>query len=284
MPGVSRGAVVWEMQVRMSSPVHRPRRRFGQNFLVDRSFIARIVEAIAPQPDDQMVEIGPGQGALTTPLLQRLNRLDVVEIDRDLAAALAARFPPERLRVHACDALEFDFCALGGSLRVVGNLPYNVSSPLLFHLAECTRCLRDCHFMLQLEVVERMAAQPGGKTYGRLSVMIQYRFAVEKLFRVPAGAFRPVPKVESALVRLTPKPAGALRATDEHLLGALVAGAFSQRRKTLRNAVSAWLTAAQIQAAGADPGARPETLSLEQFVRLADTAAAIRAGRVATTE
>jgi 16S rRNA (adenine1518-N6/adenine1519-N6)-dimethyltransferase len=249
---------------------HRPRKRFGQHFLTDRSAVDRLVAVIAPAPGDRLVEIGPGQGALTAPLLERVDRMDVVEIDRDLAAALAERFPSERLRVHVTDALAFDFCTLGTGLRVVGNLPYNISSPLLFHLAQQSGCLRDCHFMLQLEVVERMAAQPGGRIYGRLSVMVQYRFAVEKLFRVPAGAFRPAPKVESAVVRLTPQPAGAPRARDEQAFAALVAGAFSQRRKTLRNALRSWLTDAQIGAAGVDPGARAETLAVADFVRLAD--------------
>jgi 16S rRNA (adenine1518-N6/adenine1519-N6)-dimethyltransferase len=252
---------------------HQARKRFGQHFLVDRSAIARIVQAIAPAAGDRIVEIGPGQGALTEPLLQRVESMDAVEIDRDLASALAARFPGERLRVHLADALQFDFCSLGEGLRVVGNLPYNISSPLMFRLAQQIACVRDCYFMLQLEVVDRMAATPGSKTYGRLSVMLQYRFLVEKLFRVPAGAFRPVPKVESAVVRLIPKPSGEPHARDESLFNALVAGAFSHRRKTLRNALLDWLAPEQIARAGIDPGARPETLSVEQFVRLADVAA-----------
>jgi 16S rRNA (adenine1518-N6/adenine1519-N6)-dimethyltransferase len=262
----------------VSGLAHRPRKRFGQHFLIDRAAIERIVAAIAPAPADRLVEIGPGQGALTAPLLERVDRMDAVEVDRDLAAALAQRFPAERLRVHVADALAFDLCALGPALRVVGNLPYNISSPLLFHLAQQVACLRDCHFMLQLEVVERMAAPPGGRTYGRLSVMVQYRFAVEKLFRVPAGAFRPVPKVESAVVRLVPRPADAPRARDELRFAELVAGAFSQRRKTLRNALKPWLSAAQIAAAGVDPGARPEMLAVAEFVRLADLAGVSGAG------
>jgi 16S rRNA (adenine1518-N6/adenine1519-N6)-dimethyltransferase len=254
----------------VTGPAHLPRKRFGQHFLTDRAAVDRIVAAIAPAPGDRLVEIGPGQGALTAPLLERVNRMDAVEIDRDLAAALAQRFPGERLCLHAADALAFDFCALGTALRVVGNLPYNISSPLLFHLAQQSACLRDCHFMLQLEVVERMAARPGGRTFGRLSVMLQYRFAVEQLFRVPAGAFRPAPKVESAVVRLVPQPAGAPRARDEGRFASLVAGAFSQRRKTLRNALRPWLSEAQIAQAGIDPGARAETLAVADFVRLAD--------------
>jgi 16S rRNA (adenine1518-N6/adenine1519-N6)-dimethyltransferase len=206
--------------------------------------------------------------------------LDVVEIDRDLAADLRARFAPERLRVHEGDALAFDFCALGTDLRVVGNLPYNISTPLLFHLAAAVRCLRDCHFMLQREVVERMAADPGSKAYGRLSIMLQYRFTVEKLLRVPPGAFLPVPQVESAFVRLVPHRTLPHPARDEALFGALVMQAFSQRRKTLRNALRELLPEDAIRAAGVDPSLRPEMLSVEQFVRLADLARPWSGGRV----
>jgi 16S rRNA (adenine1518-N6/adenine1519-N6)-dimethyltransferase len=230
------------------------------------------MEAIGPAPGDRFVEIGPGRGALTLPLLERLPSLDVIEIDRDLAAALRERFPPQRLRVHEADALEFDFASLGSGLRVVGNLPYNISSPLLFHLADAAAHLRDCHFMLQREVVERMAAPPGSKTYGRLSVMLQYRFDVEKLLRVPPGAFLPVPQVESAFVRLVPHRDLPHAAADEQLFGALVARAFGQRRKTLRNALRGLLEEADIRAAGIDASLRPEMLSVEQFVRLAEQA------------
>jgi 16S rRNA (adenine1518-N6/adenine1519-N6)-dimethyltransferase len=239
-----------------SPPAHVPRKRFGQNFLVSAGIISRIIDAIAPAPGDHVVEIGPGRGALTLPLLERLAILDVVEIDRDLAAALRARFPPERLRIHEGDALAFDFCALGTALRVVGNLPYNISSPLLFHLAGASACLRDCHFMLQREVVERMAAPPGGKVYGRLSVMLQYRFAVQKLIRVPAGAFSPVPQVESAFVRLVPHRVLPHPAADEARFAAVVAQAFSQRRKTLRNALRELLSEDQIRSAEIDPSLR----------------------------
>jgi 16S rRNA (adenine1518-N6/adenine1519-N6)-dimethyltransferase len=249
---------------------HVPRKRFGQNFLVSPGVVARIIDALALARDDRVVEIGPGRGALTAPLLDRLNHLVVIEIDRDLAAALRARFPPERLGLHQGDALVFDFCSLGSDLRVVGNLPYNISSPLLFHLADTSACLRDCHFMLQREVVERMAAAPGSKVYGRLSVMLQYRFEVRKLMRVSAGAFSPVPQVESAFVRLAPHRVLPHPATDEARFGALVAQAFSQRRKTLRNALRELLSADQIRAAGIDPSLRPEMLSVEEFVRLAN--------------
>jgi 16S rRNA (adenine1518-N6/adenine1519-N6)-dimethyltransferase len=241
---------------------------------VDRALVAAIVEAISPQPGERVVEIGPGLGALTDPLLQRLPSLDAVEIDRDLAAALAARFDPERLRMHVADALEFDFCALGAPLRLVGNLPYNISTPLLFHLADCSACLQDCHFMLQREVVQRIAAKPGGKAYGRLSVMLQYRFEAHQLLRVAAGAFRPVPAVESALVRLTPRRPLPWPARDESVLAGLVAKAFTQRRKTLRNALRDRVGEDDFGTAQIDPGLRPEALSVAQFVRLADVVSA----------
>ena len=259
--------------------MHRARRRFSQNFLVDRSVVASLIAAVSPQADDRMVEIGPGLGALTEPLLAHLKALDVVEIDRDLAAALALRFPPERLRIHQADALAFDFCALGSELRVVGNLPYNISSPLLFHLADQAGCLRDCHFMLQREVVDRIVAAPGGKVYGRLSVMLQYRFHVQRLLRVPAGAFRPAPEVESAFLRLVPQRPLPFPARDENVLAAVVAKSFGQRRKTLRNALRDLIDADDLAALGVDPGRRAETLPVEAFVRIADrVAATCRAG------
>jgi 16S rRNA (adenine1518-N6/adenine1519-N6)-dimethyltransferase len=259
--------------------MHRARRRFSQNFLVDRGVVAGLIDAIGPHGDDKVVEIGPGLGALTEPLLARLEALDVVEIDRDLAAALARRFPPQRLRVHAADALAFDFCALGSDLRVVGNLPYNISSPLLFHLADQARCLRDCHFMLQREVVDRIVAVPGSRAYGRLSVMLQYRFRVQRLLRVPPGAFRPAPAVESAFMRLVPQRPLPFAARDEKAFAEVVAKAFGQRRKTLRNALRDLIEAEQLAALGVDPGRRAETLPVDAFVRIADrVAATCRAG------
>jgi 16S rRNA (adenine1518-N6/adenine1519-N6)-dimethyltransferase len=259
--------------------VHRPRRRFGQNFLVDRGVVARLIGAIDPRAGDRMVEIGPGLGALTEKLLEHLGVLDVVEIDRDLAAALATRFPPERLRIHQADALAFDFSALGPDLRVVGNLPYNISSPLLFQLAGIAGCLRDCHFMLQREVVDRIAAAPGGRVYGRLSVMLQYRFHVERLLGVPAGAFRPAPKVESAFLRLVPHRPLPSTARDERVFAEVVARSFGQRRKTLRNALREMIGADELAALGVDPGRRAETLPVEAFVRIADRVVATsRAG------
>ena len=229
-----------------------------------------LVAAIEPRSGDRIVEIGPGEGALTEPLLERVAVMDAVEIDRDLAVALSARFPPDRLRVHVADALRFDFCALGSRLRVIGNLPYHISSPLLFHLAQATACLRDCHFMLQREVVERIVAAPGSKQYGRLSVMLQYRFQVQRLLRVPAGAFRPVPKVESAFIRLVPHRPLPVEAADERVFASVVAKAFGQRRKMLRNALRELISADELTALGIDPALRAERLSVEAFVRIAD--------------
>jgi 16S rRNA (adenine1518-N6/adenine1519-N6)-dimethyltransferase len=219
------------------------------------------------------VEIGPGLGALTRPLLERVDRLTVLEIDRDLAAALGAEFAPERLALHVVDALTFDFAALGGDLRVIGNLPYNISSPLLFHLAQFDTHLRDVTVMLQKEVVQRMAAAPATPDYGRLSVMLQVRFRVERLFVVPAGAFRPAPKVESAVARLTPLGASRPALADAALFAKLVAAAFGQRRKTLRNALKPFADEAALERAGVAPGVRGETLAVADFVRLANTLA-----------
>ena len=249
---------------------HRARKRFGQNFLVDRGYVRRIVDAVDPRRDDRVVEIGPGLGALTAPLLDRLEHLDVVELDRDLAARLRADWPAQRLTVHEADALKFDFAGLGERLRVVGNLPYNISTPLLFHLAGCAAGLRDITVMLQKEVVERMVAAPNTPEYGRLSVMLQYRFVLEKLFDVPPGAFRPVPQVRSAVVRLTPRPAGDLDARDGALFGRIVAAAFGQRRKMLRNTLAAFLSENEIAALAVDPAGRGETLSVADYVRLAN--------------
>lgn len=252
---------------------HIPRKRFGQHFLHDRGVIARIVEAVAPQPDDLVVEIGPGLGALTRPLLERVHQLHVIEIDRDMAARLRREFPPSVLAVHELDVLDFDFASLGGSLRVVGNLPYNISTPLLFRLASVSLHLKDLHLMLQREVVERMAAAPNTPEYGRLSVMLQYRFGVAQLFRVPAGAFQPPPRVESAVVRLRPLVARRANALDEVLLGRVVTKAFGQRRKTLRNALKGLVDAERLVALGIDPGVRGEVLPLESFVAIANAIA-----------
>ena len=253
---------------------HRARKRFGQNFLVDPHYVAKIVEAIAPGPGDRLVEIGPGQGALTGPLSERAGHLTAIEIDRDLAARLAADFPPERLSLHVADALAFDFSTLGDELRVVGNLPYNISSPLLFHLARYETRLCDLHVMLQKEVVARMTAAPATPDYGRLTVMLQTKFAVTRLFTVPAGAFRPAPKVESALARLVPLGAARPALADEALFARVVMAAFGQRRKTMRNALAGICDARALERAGIDPGARGETLAVADFVRLANHLAA----------
>ena len=238
--------------------LHRPRKRFGQHFLHDPRVLARIVEAISPAQGDFLVEIGPGEGALTRPLLERAGKLEVIELDRDLAAGLAAQFPPYRLTVHCADALEFDFGRFPAGMRLVGNLPYNISTPLLFHLARHAQRMRDLHFMLQLEVVERMVAAPSSVAYGRLSVALQARFRMKKLFKVSKGAFRPPPKVESAIVRL--EPLAKILEINEDLLRR----AFSARRKTLKNA----LPGIDFAALGIDPRLRPENLSPEDYARL----------------
>jgi 16S rRNA (adenine1518-N6/adenine1519-N6)-dimethyltransferase len=220
--------------------------------------LARLVDAIAPTPDDFIVEIGPGEGALTGPLLEKVAKLEAIELDRDLAGALERKYPPERLTLHVADALEFDFAHFPQGMRLVGNLPYNVSTPLLFHLARYAPQVRDMHFMLQLEVVERMVAKPSTPEYGRLSVSLQAKFQMKKLFKVAPGAFRPPPKVDSAVVRLEPL-AWQLPIDDE-----ILRKAFSARRKTLRNA----LPGIDFEALGIDPGLRPENLSPEDYARL----------------
>ena len=249
---------------------HQPRKRFGQNFLVDPHYISRIVDAIAPAPGDNLVEIGPGLAALTAPLIARAGHLTAIEIDRDLAARLATAFPPERLTLHVADALTFDFSALGAGLRIIGNLPYNISSPLLFHLAHYEARLADLHVMLQKEVVARMAAAPATPDYGRLTVMLQAKFAVTRLFIVPPGAFRPSPGVDSAVVRLVPLAAERPAIADAALFARVVAAAFGHRRKTMRNALAGICGADALAAAGIDPGARGETLAVADFVHLAN--------------
>jgi len=252
---------------------HQPRKRFGQNFLADGGVIAAIVRAIRPVRGERLVEIGPGLGALTRPLLEAVGTMDAIEIDRDLAAALEQELAP-RLTVHTADALDVDFAALGDDLRVIGNLPYYISTPLLFHIAHYTGRIRDVHVMLQREVVERMVAAPGDSDYSRLSVMLQYRFQMEKLLDVPAAAFRPVPAVESALVRLMPFTQLPAAARDEALFARLVSAAFSQRRKTLRNSLRAWLAESDFEQAGIEPRSRAQELSVRQFVALADLVSA----------
>lgn len=217
-----------------------------------------------------MIEIGPGHGVLTYALLDCLERLDVIEIDRDLAAELVRNGPPERLHVHVGDALKYDFSTGGDRLRVVGNLPYNISSPLLFHLLDYSSHILDIHVMLQKEVVDRMVAAPGDSAYGRLTVMLGYSFEIERLIRVPAGAFRPQPKVESAFARLRPRIAPTCKLLNKEFFARVVSLAFGQRRKTLRNAIAPIAGEEVLRSVGIDPQARGETLSIEQFVRLAN--------------
>lgn len=281
---------------------HVARKRFGQNFLVATDIIHEIIDAIAPRAGDTVVEIGPGLGALTEPLLSRMDHLHVVEIDRDLIARLHQRWPGDRLTVHEGDALAFDFSALkaDGRLKIVGNLPYNISSPLLFHLVESSPVVYDMHFMLQKEVVDRMVAEPGSGDFGRLSVMLQYHYHMECLFTVPPESFEPPPKVMSAIVRLIPRdksqiesskkvgtprvpPTGrtgdtamgdALLAKDEVLFSRIVAAAFSQRRKMLRNTLREFFSEADLATLNIQPTARAEELGVEDYVRLANAKAA----------
>jgi len=268
---------------------HVPRKRFGQHFLHDPGILARIVASVAPRPDDRIVEIGPGEGALTLPLLRKAGHLTAIELDRDLIEPLRVKAQGVgELTIISADALTVDFGALARGwpirlgpsrpsmasgalalLRIVGNLPYNISTPILFHCLEHAGAIEDMHFMLQKEVVDRMAAAPGSKTYGRLSVMLQLRCTVEPLLHVPPGAFRPPPKVESAVVRLVPLPAQQLPDVDFALVEKLVRAAFGQRRKTLSNALSDRASAADIVAAGLDPRARAEQLAPEAYVALA---------------
>jgi 16S rRNA (adenine1518-N6/adenine1519-N6)-dimethyltransferase len=250
----------------LPSSSHRPRKRFGQHFLHDPRIRQRIVDAIDPSPQDAIVEIGPGEGALTKPLLEKVAKLEVIEVDRDLASNLAAAFPPWKLTVHCADALEFDFARLPAGMRLVGNLPYNVSTPLLFHLARYAERVRDMHFMLQLEVVERMVAAPSTPEYGRLSVALQTRFRMKKLFNVSRGAFQPPPKVESAVVRM--EPLAEQPQLEKTRFDDLLRSAFSARRKQLRNALP--LAMADYAELNIDPSSRPENLSPADYVRIAE--------------
>ncbi|MBV8046505.1 MAG: 16S rRNA (adenine(1518)-N(6)/adenine(1519)-N(6))-dimethyltransferase RsmA [Paludibacterium sp.] len=249
---------------------HIPRKRFGQNFLQDAHVIESIVDAVHPIADDTVIEIGPGLGALTQPLLDRLHQLHVVEIDRDIISRLKQHYPAERLVIHEGDALAFDFCSVPGRFKIVGNLPYNISTPLLFHLASFGERVVDMHFMLQKEVVERMVAEPSCADYGRLSVMLQYRFEMENLFVVPPQAFWPPPKVDSAVVRMIPARGRCGIAADESVLEKVVTQAFAQRRKTLRNNLKGTLEDGDFSALGIDPTLRPENIRVEQYVAMAN--------------
>ena len=252
-------------------PGHRARKRFGQHFLVDPGVIDAILRAVNATGDDVVVEIGPGQGAITDALAQTAGELHVVELDRDLAASLRTRYADKpNVTVHEGDALRFDFGKLGKSIRVVGNLPYNISTPLLFHLLEYRDCILDMHFMLQKEVVDRMAASPGSKAYGRLGIMLGCHLEIEALFDVPPGAFSPPPEVNSAVVRLDPLPPATFEIGDEAALSTLVATAFMKRRKTLRNSLKGIAEANDLDAVGIDGGLRPEQVSIADYVRLSN--------------
>ncbi|UTW14229.1 16S rRNA (adenine(1518)-N(6)/adenine(1519)-N(6))-dimethyltransferase RsmA [Marinobacterium rhizophilum] len=254
---------------------HKARKRFGQNFLHDQGIIRQIIRSISPREDQHMVEIGPGLGALTEELLAEAKALDAIELDRDLIPILRTKFfnYEERFRIFETDALKFDFnelCTDGRPLRVVGNLPYNISTPLIFHLLSQSGLIQDMHFMLQKEVVDRLAAEPGTSDYGRLGIMTQYFCKVEPLFVVPPGAFNPAPKVDSAIVRLTPYKELPHPAISERMLQDVLRTAFSMRRKTLRNNLRTLLDADALTALEIDPGLRPERLTLAEFVRISD--------------
>jgi 16S rRNA (adenine1518-N6/adenine1519-N6)-dimethyltransferase len=252
----------------------RAKKRLGQNFLIDTNIIDKIIRSINPQPSDHIVEIGPGFGALTQPLLKILTRLDVIELDRDLLPELAKLEGNDRLQIHNIDVLNFDFTALrqlnyaGDQMRIVGNLPYNISTPVLFHLIKHRNTILDMHFMLQKEVVERIAADVGSHDYGRLSVMMQLHFKISPLFTVAAQCFRPAPKVESAVVRMTPIPNPSISEDQSEAFAALVKQAFSQRRKTLKNTLKGLCDTRQINAAGIDPGKRPQELGVNDYIKL----------------
>lgn len=256
----------------MTDTPHRPRKRFGQNFLHDQNVLAKMIQAINPISGDRLVEIGPGEGALTCPLLELHGELTAIELDRDLGPRLIEKCQPlGRLKLLQDDAMKFDYATLASpteKIRVIGNLPYNISTPILFHLAGHQHLIKDMHVLLQKEVANRITASPGNKEYGRLSVMMQVIFNVSHLFNVGPGAFRPAPKVQSTFIRLIPHPEPVVQLKHEDNLSQVVSAAFSQRRKTLRNSLQALLNADQIKQAGIDPTRRAETLSLQEFAAL----------------
>ncbi len=251
--------------------MHRARKRFGQHFLTDPGIIDAIIRAVHPTSDDIIVEIGPGQGAITDALARSAGHLHAVELDRDLVGRLRRRYDGNpKVTVHEADALRFDFSALGDRMRIVGNLPYNISTPLLFHLLKFRERILDMHFMLQKEVVERMAAGPGSKAYGRLGIMLGCHLHIESLFDVPPEAFDPPPEVNSAVVRLDPLPPGTFEIASEAQFSTLVATAFMQRRKTLRNSLKKLVEGPDFAAVGIDAGLRPEQVSIADYVRLSN--------------
>lgn len=250
---------------------HRPRKRFGQHFLTSSEIIDQIVAAIAPRESEIIVEIGPGLAAITGPLANLASELHAIEFDRDLAAALTTQYAGnDRVTIHQADALKFDYSTLGSNLRIVGNLPYNISTPLLFHLLEYKRCIADAHFMLQKEVVDRMCAAPGSKSYGRLTIMLGCQMEVVPLFDVPPTAFSPPPKVMSAVIRMRPIPEPGIEVHDTDMLAMIVRSAFSRRRKTLRNALQGVVEVEQMAAVDIDPGVRPEQVPIVEWVALAN--------------
>jgi 16S rRNA (adenine1518-N6/adenine1519-N6)-dimethyltransferase len=249
---------------------HIAKKRFGQNFLTDQSIITSLVDAISPDADDLMVEIGPGLGALTKPLLRKLDLLHVVEVDRDIISWMQNEYSKNSIQIHNADALKFDFSSLGHNIRVVGNLPYNISTPILFHLLDNVSHITDMHFMLQKEVVERMVAEPSTPAYGRLSVMLQYSLQMEYLFTVPPEAFDPAPKVESAFVRCVPHASLPHVAKDAALFAKVVLAAFGQRRKTLRNTLKGLLDDDAFSALNLDSKLRAENLHVADFVAIAN--------------
>lgn len=258
--------------MRSDATEFRSRKRYGQNFLIDPNIITKIISAVNPQAEDHLLEIGPGRGALTDHLLQKSAQFDIIEIDRDLVDLLSIRYRDQSLHIHQGDVLSFDFDSLRKDrpLRVVGNLPYNISTPLIFRLLENTHCIQDMHLMLQLEVVNRLIASPSTPDYGRLGIMAQYYCSISKCFNVPPNAFHPKPKIFSAVVRLAPYEKLPFQARDIKMLRRLVTQAFSQRRKILRNALKPLLTVQAITALGIDPELRPENITLQQFVQLSD--------------
>ena len=263
---------------------HQARARFGQNFLTDASVIHQIIEAINPSRTDNMVEIGPGLSALTEPLIARLGHLTVIELDRDLAARLRNKYAPEVLTVVQGDALDVDLRAFGQQIRLVGNLPYNISTPLLFACMNAADQIFDQHFMLQREVVERMVAKVGDSDYSRLSVMLQYRYQMQKLFDVSPTAFEPAPKVVSAVVRMRPLASTRVRAKDEALLSQVVKRAFAQRRKMLRGALGAWAALVPWQAIGIEPTDRAQQVDVAGFIRISDALSEARVVPATTDE
>ena len=250
---------------------HRPRKRFGQHFLADSAVAAEILAAVRPRPGETIVEIGPGEGVITAGLCASGATLHAIEFDRDLVPALKRRFAGRsEVVIHEADALDFDYGSIGTPLRVVGNLPYNISTPLLFRLLDTEAAILDAHFMLQKEVVDRITAQPGSKSYGRLTIMLRRRMHAERLFDVPPSAFRPLPRVTSSFVRLWPRPGTDIPVADEKLFARLVAQGFSQRRKTLRNALRGAATEDELHETGISPGSRAEEVAVEAWAALAN--------------